>query len=100
MPELQSSTIIERPPEAVFNLLADFANYSRWLPPSGLYGETLELSDSPIKKGTTYTDKGKTIPLRGIVTEFVPYSRLEFHQSSQKPNFTATIRYDLSRTEE
>ena len=44
---------IARPAEHVFALIADLPNYHRWLPPSGLYGTTTQVSDTPVTLGTT-----------------------------------------------
>ena len=57
---------IARPPERVFALIADLPSYPRWLPPSGLYGSTTQVSETPVTLGTTYVD-GKQAPLRPLV---------------------------------
>jgi len=72
---------IARPAERVFALIADLPNYPRWLPPSGLYGATTQVSDTPVTLDTTYLD-GKQSPLRGRVTEFQPPVALAFHQEA------------------
>ena len=51
MPDMHFSLDIQRPPEAVFNLIADIAHYSRWLPPSKTYVENDRYFGSPIKAG-------------------------------------------------
>lgn len=96
MPELHFSVDINRPPEAVFNLIADVAHYSRWLPPSKTYVETLDLSDSPIKQGTTYVDKNASNVMRGEVSECTPYSRIVFHQATKDRSLDITIHYDFA----
>jgi uncharacterized protein YndB with AHSA1/START domain len=87
---------IARPVEDVFALIADLPNYHRWLPPSGLYGATTQVSDTPITLGTTYVD-GKQATLRGRVTEFRPPVALAFHQESRLllSRLTIDIRYRL-----
>ena len=87
---------IARPVERVFALIADLPNYHRWLPPSGLYGATTQVSDTPVTLGTTYVD-GKQAPLHGRVTEFRPPFALAFHQEAQLllSRLSIDIRYRL-----
>jgi hypothetical protein len=73
---------IARPVEQVFALIADLPNYHRWLPPSGLYGATTQVSDTPLTLGATYVD-GKQATLHGRVTEFRPPYALGFHQEAR-----------------
>jgi len=87
---------IARPPERVFALIADLPNYSRWLPPSGLYGATTQVSDTPVTLGTTYID-GKQATLHGRVTEFRPPVAIAFRQEARLllSRLTIDIRYRL-----
>jgi uncharacterized protein YndB with AHSA1/START domain len=73
---------IASPIERVFALIADLANYPRWLPPSGLYGATTEVSATPVALGTTYED-GKQAKLHGRVTDFRPPVAIAFHQEAR-----------------
>ena len=88
---------IARPVEQVFALIADLPNYPRWLPPSGLYAATTQVSDTPIRLGTTYTDGAKQVALHGRVTEFHPPYSLAFRQGTQSPlgRLTIDIQYRL-----
>jgi uncharacterized protein YndB with AHSA1/START domain len=105
MAEMQFRTMINRPPEDVFALIADLANYHTWLPPSNLFDKLPDISDNPAKLGTTYVDQGQTIPLRGEVTEFQPPTRITFRQSTQIKRLGLTsgldiqIRYTLTAIE-
>jgi uncharacterized protein YndB with AHSA1/START domain len=87
---------IARPVERVFALIADLPNYHRWLPPSGLYGTTTQVSDTPVTLGTIYVD-GKQATLHGRVTEFRPPLALAFHQEAGLllSRLTIDIRYRL-----
>src|SRR5260221_4720399 len=87
---------IARPVEHVFALIADLPNYHRWLPPSGLYGTTTQVSDTPLTLGTMYVD-GKQATLHGRVTEFRPPFALAFHQEARLllSRLTIDIRYRL-----
>src|SRR5438309_9679686 len=98
MPELQFSTDIKCPAEDVFNLIADLAHYSRWLPPSNTYAETLDISESPVKEGSTYVDRNRLNTMYGTVPECKPYSRIVFHQATKSPSLDITAAYDLSPT--
>ena len=71
---------IARPVEQVFALIADLPNYSRWLPPSGLYATTSSVSDTPIKLGSTYEDRSRQATLRGSITKYDPPHAISFHQ--------------------
>ena len=98
MPDIHISVDINRPPEAVFNLLADIAHYSKWLPPSKTYIETTDISDMPIRQGTTYVDKNTNGVMLGHVDEYQPYSRIVFHQIGKNPNVEVRAQYQLSPT--
>jgi uncharacterized protein YndB with AHSA1/START domain len=87
---------IASPVERVFALIADLPNYHRWLPASGLYGATTQVSETPVTLGTTYVD-GKQAPLHGRVTEYRPPVALAFHQESRLllSRLTIDIHYRL-----
>ena len=87
---------IASPAEQVFALIADLPNYSRWLSPSGLYGATTQVSDTPVTLGATYVD-GKQATLHGCVTEFRPPFAIAFHQEARLllSRLTIDIRYRL-----
>jgi uncharacterized protein YndB with AHSA1/START domain len=87
---------IARPVERVFALIADLPNYHRWLPPSGLYGATTQVSNTLVTLGTTYVD-GKQATLHGSVTEFRSPVAIAFHQEARLlfSRLTIDIRYRL-----
>ena len=62
---------IAGPPEILFDLVADMPNYSRWLPDSGVFGGTVNVTPYPVRLGTTYLDAGP-VEKPGTVTEFEP----------------------------
>lgn len=82
MQELHFEATINRPIEAVFNLLADLPHYDQWLPPSNLYASMTQYSRLPIERGTTYVDQGKLSRMTGRITEFDPPRRLHFRQTT------------------
>ena len=87
---------IASPVERVFALIADLAKYHQWLPSSGLYGATTQVSDTPVMLGTTYVD-GKQATLHGRVTEFRPPAAIAFHQEARLllGRLSIDIRYRL-----
>ncbi|MEP7289216.1 MAG: SRPBCC family protein [Chloroflexota bacterium] len=101
MPSMKFETVINKPAADIFNLLADFQHYSKWLPSEGLYEEIQQVSDTPIKLGTTYLDNGSTGLLQGSVTEFQPPTRLSFRETAtikrviKLGTLTIQIRYAL-----
>jgi uncharacterized protein YndB with AHSA1/START domain len=90
------TTDVARPPSEVFALLADLAGFPRWLDPSGTYRATVQVSDDPIVKGTTYTDEIQGMRLEGRVLEYEPDHLLVFHQARPDGNLAITIRYELA----
>ncbi|MCA0458180.1 MAG: SRPBCC family protein [Chloroflexi bacterium] len=83
MTTLHFETTINTPPQAVFDLIADFAHYDRWLPGSGLYEATVELSENPVRLGTTYIDRGTSSTMHGQVTVCQPPEQISFHQQTR-----------------
>lgn len=83
MPQLHFTTTINRPIDSVFNLIADLPNYNKWLSTSNLFAQTMNMSDNPIKLGTTYVDKGPQSTMQGKITAFQPSTRLTFYQFTQ-----------------
>lgn len=77
---MQTSIVINRSLQAVFDLIADLANYDKWLPSVNTFGAVTDISDSPIRLGTAYVDKGQSITMTGKVTQFEPPTRLAFQQ--------------------
>lgn len=94
MAEIQVETVIQRPIEAVFALIADLPNYGKWLPPSNTFKAVTEYSELPVKAGTRYTDG----PMRGEVTTFEPPTRIGFRQQREVfgGGLDVEMRYTLS----
>ena len=93
MPELRFSTDIQRPPDVVFNLIADLTNYHQWLSPSKIYAATRDITKSPVMLGTTYRDNNT---MYGKVIAYQPPTLITFRQSTKNPGLDITIRYELS----
>jgi uncharacterized protein YndB with AHSA1/START domain len=99
---MRFTTQIARPPEIIFDLVADMPNYGRWLPHSAAFGGTVKITPYPVRLGTTYLDAGPG-EKPDSVTEFDPPKHISFHhivQIKQPPFDTdvdARIRYTLRR---
>jgi uncharacterized protein YndB with AHSA1/START domain len=92
------TTDVARPPAAVFALLADLPGFPRWLNPSSTYRATVQVSDDPIVKGTTYTDEIQGMRLHGTVREYEPDHLLVYHQARSDGHLAITISYELEPT--
>jgi uncharacterized protein YndB with AHSA1/START domain len=95
--ELRFETMIQRPIEDVFNLIADLPHYGQWLPPSSLYGSVTQYSALPVGRGTQYVDQGKVTRMTGRVTAFEAPKHITFQQStvSMLGALEVEIRYTL-----
>ena len=60
MTTIERHVDIAASPEVVFDLVADLHGYGRWLPSSGDYEGTSEISPPPVAKGTTYVERSTT----------------------------------------
>jgi len=96
---------IEGAPETIFDLIADMPNYGRWLPGSGAFGATTEVSPYPVRLGTTYLDAGPAGQRPGSVTGYDPPKSIAFHHTmllKQGPltaDVDVHIRYTLEPVE-
>ncbi|NEI72262.1 hypothetical protein GR212_22005 [Rhizobium lusitanum] len=89
-------TSIAASADDVFSLLADLRAYDRWLPNSTAYHGTLQISDEPIKVGTTYVEPGPFGTRHGTVTSLIRPGELDFEQPmTMKPRFMGTIGIQL-----
>ena len=77
----ESRTVIRRPIGVVFERLADLPGYGRWMHRTGLFRRCRQISESPVRKGTTYLDATRMGTFEGEVTEFAPPSRIAFRES-------------------
>jgi uncharacterized protein YndB with AHSA1/START domain len=80
MSVMHSYIEVDQPTGKVFQLITDLVHYKGWLPASKLYSETVNISDNPVKQGTTYTDKGRSLMMEGEVAEMHPPSHISFQQ--------------------
>jgi uncharacterized protein YndB with AHSA1/START domain len=92
------SVEIAAPPEAVFAALTDLPGYAGWLDQSRVYRSTVEVSDVPVRQGSTYRDHISGDVMHGEVLSCEPPALLLFRQRSGKGGLDITIRYELMPT--
>jgi uncharacterized protein YndB with AHSA1/START domain len=71
---------INAPAQKVFDVITDLQSYSEWLPDSTSFKGTTEVSDIPVKLGTTYVESNPAGVRSGEVLEFERPSKVVFHQ--------------------
>jgi uncharacterized protein YndB with AHSA1/START domain len=81
---MRFQTTIQRNKETIYALLTDLRGYQSWLPSSDLYSGVQEISDHPVKVGTTYVDGGTASMMQGRVTELEPNRRISFMQTMRR----------------
>ncbi len=91
MTVLHFTTAINAPPQAVFDRIADFAHYSQWLPPSGMFKSVMEISENPVQLDSTYVDKGTNSTMYGKVAVYHPPEKITFHQVTQIKMLSLTV---------
>lgn len=95
MPPRQFCIGIDSPIDRVFNLITDLKNYDKWLPPSNIFYEIKQISDNPVKLGTTYIDQGASTAMRGKIIELHPSTDVTFHQTTQFKMLLFNARMDI-----
>lgn len=92
---------VERSSETVFELIRNLNGYKSWLPASEVFMEIIDISDYPVKIGTTYVDKGSATKIHGEVTEMEPPKLIAFQQTMNfkrgmlSGSSTISVRYSL-----
>jgi uncharacterized protein YndB with AHSA1/START domain len=64
----------------IFEVIADLQGQNRWLAPSTAFRGTVDVSDNPVRLGSTYREPTPQGVRHGEVTEFEPPRRITFHQ--------------------
>ncbi|RFU26949.1 hypothetical protein B7463_g9388, partial [Scytalidium lignicola] len=76
----------------IFATIIDLPAYSTWLEESGVFKGTTEVSDVPVREGTTYIETGPAGVRYGTVTELQEPSKVTFAQPmTLKPVFLGLI---------
>jgi uncharacterized protein YndB with AHSA1/START domain len=81
-------------PEALFDLLSDLPNYSRWLPSSEQFSATTDVEPYPVRLGSRYHDGKPDGPGKawwGTVTGFQPPGSIDFHHTIRVGQLRATV---------
>jgi hypothetical protein len=91
----QFTARIEGSPETIFDLLADMPNYGRWLSGSEAFGGTTEVSQYPVRLGTTYFDGDLLGQRPGSVTGYDPPRDLAFHHTMLLKQGPLTANIDV-----
>jgi hypothetical protein len=96
---LNWETEIAADADGVFSLIVELRDYGRWLPNSSAYHGTLEISDGPIRVGTTYIEPGPLGTRIGRVTKLIRPTTLNFEQPmTMKPSVLGVIGICLFHT--
>ena len=83
-------------PEVVFDIIADLHDYA-WLPPSGDYDGTSEISPPPVAVGTTYVEHSRAGVRRGVVIALARPDVIAFRQPmTLRPRAAGTIDATVS----
>jgi uncharacterized protein YndB with AHSA1/START domain len=80
MAAISVTTDINAPAEKVFDVITDLQSYSKWLPDSTAFKGTTEVSNTPVKLGTTYVESTPGGVRSGKVLEFERPLKVVFHQ--------------------
>jgi hypothetical protein len=71
---------IKSPITTVFTTLTDLSSYPTWLPHSSSFKGTTQVSETPVKLGTTYLEPGPAGLRKGEIVEFDEPVKVTFHQ--------------------
>jgi uncharacterized protein YndB with AHSA1/START domain len=95
---------IKSPITTVFTTLTDLPSYPTWLPHSSSFKGTTQVSETPVKLGTTYLEPGPAGLRKGEIVEFEEPVKVMFHQPmSLKPywlGLVIDIRVEMKLHEE
>jgi len=97
MTTIERHVDIAAAPEVVFDLIADLHGYGRWLPSSGDYEGTSEISPPPVAMGTTYVEHSRNGVRHGLVIAFARPEVIAFRQPmTLRPRVAGTIDSTVS----
>ena len=88
---------IPRPPSAVFDALTRLGALRGRIGTSGTYAGTVDVTDDPVRVGSTYVDRTPIGRLRGEVLELESGRRVVFRQALPSGALDVRIRYELER---
>ena len=91
--------VIARPIEQVFERASDLSQYADWMPHTGVFRTCSDISEGPVRLGTTYLDRGRMGSFHGVVSEFERPSRVTYKETLRwfgSPVVVGRIEYALS----
>jgi uncharacterized protein YndB with AHSA1/START domain len=77
--EIPLQAEMQCPAERIFEVIADLNGQDRWLDRSTVFRGTVDVSDDPVRLGSTYREPSPQGVRHGEVTEFEPPVRITFH---------------------
>jgi len=83
MVKVNIETEIHCPPEEVFDCLTDISNYSEWMPRSGLFVKSEQVSPGAPQEGARFYDWTKMGKFQGEIVEFDRPKKVSFRQKLQ-----------------
>jgi uncharacterized protein YndB with AHSA1/START domain len=86
---------IERAPAVVFEALTRVGSLQRHIGSSGTYRGTVDVSDDPVRVGSTYVDRTPIGRFQGQVVKLEPDRRVVFRQVTTRNDLDITITYVL-----
>ncbi len=90
---------IERPPAVVYDALTRLDRMRGLIETSSTYRGTVDVSDDPLRVGSTYVDRTSIGRFHGQVLELEPNRRVVFRQVTTRNDLDITITYVLEPTE-
>lgn len=104
MSAVHATININAPASKVFDAVTDLHSYSKWLPESASFKGTTEISEAPVRLGTTYVERGPVGVRNGRVIEFDRPWKVVFEQPLQMDaslgGFVIGIRVEVTLREE
>jgi uncharacterized protein YndB with AHSA1/START domain len=89
---------IARPPAVVFDALTRLGQLQGRIASSSTYRGTADVSDDPVRVGSTYVDRTPIGRLRGEVLTLEQDRRVVFRQATAGGDLDVRITYDLEPT--
>ncbi len=77
--EIPLQAEVECAAERIFEVIADLNGQDRWLTRSSVFRGTVDVSDNPVRLGSTYREPSPQGVRHGEVIEFEPPMRITFH---------------------
>jgi uncharacterized protein YndB with AHSA1/START domain len=83
------------PASKVFDVVVDLPGYAGWLPTSASFPGITNISEGPVRLGTTYVEATPSGIRHGEVIEFSRPSKVVFHQPMQLNNVPEGVLVDI-----